>query len=52
MALEQMTRELVQWLANKVFDERIPLAFTGRCTIICGDWDAGTEVFIDCGSWD
>lgn len=52
MALEKMTRELVQWLARKVFNEEFSSAFTGRCTIICGDWDAGTEVYINCGSWD
>ena len=52
MALERMTRELVQWLARKVFNEEIATAFVGKCTIICGDWDAGTTVYINCGSWD
>lgn len=54
MAEEKMTRELVQWLCEQYINSHGIGGgdFTGLCTIICGNWDTGTDVYINCGSWD
>jgi hypothetical protein len=51
MALERMTRELVQWLAGKKFIEMWNEMFGGGdCNIDCGTFQ-NTDAFIDCGGF-
>jgi len=52
MAVERMTRELVQWLAGKKFTEMWNniLGGGGGCSIDCGTF-GNTDASIDCGGF-